>query len=611
MDRVRPPKATRIVRPSTGTTWMGLMPAPPRSPDLPSPEAAVAAPEPGAPAFVWGVLFACVATAAALVVAYGPDVPIADDYAVVPVLTGERRADVGWLWAQHNEHRIPLLKVVLLASIWGTGGDFRAGMFVTVATLGLTALGLIVAVGKLRGGTRYADAFLPVVLLNLGHHADFLWSFEIGFVLSAALALAMFLLIVGRNGWPWLGTAALGSLILAALLGCTASGLAFVPALLAWLWASAAAHWRSGRPRGRLRGSVILGMTLPALVLTVLYFRGYRRPPNQSLPTGPADALRCALQFLSLGFGTGARSLWPIFGAVSAGLIALAAVLLLAAWLRRPAERPRIVGLVAFLVAVLTLAMGIGWGRSGGGEAAGLQDRYVTLACPALVFVFFTCELYGGPATRRLAPMVLLSLSLVTLWPNTVDGLVHGRTVAARVAAFHRDLRAGVPTYMLLRRYTPFLHPSPDELAVAFRGLRRAGVGPFRGLKDDPPFREIPVPPAPVGISLARWEGGLVRVTGVDPWITFALPEPRYVCGIRLRYSHCNPAGTDARFRVAWTRADQPVHAAGQEFAIWGLPSGRDRDVTVWICEDIARFRIQPDNQPCEFRISKLVLLVP
>lgn len=100
-------------------------------------------------------------------------------------------------------------------------------------------------------------------------------------------------------------------------------------------------------------------------------------------------------------------------------------------------------------------------------------------------------------------------------------------------------------------------------------------------------------------------------MTGVDPWITFALPRPRYVAGVRLRYAHSNPAGLSARFNLSGKRADQADFPATQEFAIWGLDSGTGREVTVWVCDTIDAIRIQPDNRPCEFRIDALDLLVP
>ena len=65
-----------------------------------------------------------ISAAVVLVVRYGADVPLWDDFVLVPVLTGETPLTADWLWAQHNEHRIALSKLVLLGAF-----DFRALTF--------------------------------------------------------------------------------------------------------------------------------------------------------------------------------------------------------------------------------------------------------------------------------------------------------------------------------------------------------------------------------------------------------------------------------------------------------------------------------------------------
>jgi len=452
----------------------------PTAPSCPSPGAGPS--EPGAQLHVVSLGGAATAGAAASVAAFGPEVPIGGDYVLIPPLAGAQRVDAGWLWARHNEHRVPLMKLLVLAGYRLTGNDFRAGMFTTVALLGALAAGLILVAGALRGGGRYTDAFFPILLLRPGHQENLLWSIQFGIALSATMATALLMLVVVRGGWPGPGRAAVAAALLAALPLCFSSGLAAVPALMAWLWGAAVAHWRSGGPRGRQRALAILAMTAPALASLLLYFRGYRRPPNQFLPGGPAETLRTTLRFLSLALGPATKPLGLAWWAVVPAFLLVAIRALAGAWSRRPADRARVAGLFACLAGNLALALGVGWGRSGGGELAGLQDRYVILAAPSLIVVAFACGLYGGATIRRLVPMILLALAPITLWPNAQAGLAHGRRLAARVAAFQQDLRAGVPLHRLLKRHTPFLHPQPDVLAGYLRQLRAAGIGPFRAL---------------------------------------------------------------------------------------------------------------------------------
>jgi hypothetical protein len=112
-------------------------------------------------------------------------------------------------------------------------------------------------------------------------------------------------------------------------------------------------------------------------------------------------------------------------------------------------------------------------------------------------------------------------------------------------------------------------------------------------------------------VSLARWQENTAHVTGVDPYLTYQLTPARPVAGIRIGYSHRNPQGAPARFNLSWKRPGQIGYSATQRFANWALPTGDRKETTVWIDDVVDQFRIQPDNQPCEFRIDQLTILEP
>lgn len=560
--------------------------------------------EPGGTVFVLGVWGVMLLGAALFVAVFGAEFPISEDYGYVPAVTGEEPLTLGWLWSWVNEFRFPLTKLVLVGAFKVAGADFRAGLFLSVAVLGILALGMVVAARRLRGGTRYTDAVFPLICLNWGHHACFLWSSAFIFVFSTAVVSGLLLLIVGRRTV----TTAAGLWLLPL---CGPMALAFMPALLIWVWLAAVLEWRLGERKGRVRGALMVALTVPAMVLAALYFRGYQRPPHHSPPGGLWDVSRTLLQYLSLGFGPAAAKLWPVSGAVVPCLLVVAVVVLMRAWVARPEERLRALGLLAFLGGTLSLAVGLGWGRSGMGEAAGFQDRYSPLAIPTLCGIYFALELYAALAVRRFVLMGMLLLATAMLWGNAEAGLKHGEEVAAESASFRKDIGEGLPAYVVVKRHTPFLHPSQEALERPMAMLKRAGVGAFRFLRDNPPFREVEVPLTPSEVRLLRWENGKAEVTGVDPWISFKVAKPGYVAGIRLRYSHSNRTATSAHFKVAWKRPGEAQYPAGQDYSIWALPTGKGQEVTIWTCEEVGEFRIQPDNQPCEFEISGLWLLLP
>jgi hypothetical protein len=391
---------------------------------------------------------------------------------------------------------------------------------------------------------------------------------------------------------------------------CGANGLALVPALVLWLVGAGISQWRAGTSRSKRSALIVLASVLPALLLLTVYHWGYHGSPAPNWRGEPAMA-KTALQFLSLAFGPPVARLWPYSGWAVAGLLALSVAILFGVLLREPRERPRAWGLLCFLAAMGSLALGLGWGRAGTIPGAGFADRYVILAVPSLCAVSLCWQIYGGPVFSRLVPMGLFVAMCVLLWPNSQAGLVHGRIVRAEALAFQRDLLAGLPSYKLVKRYTSLLHPSQDELQAHLSALRRHGVGQFGALQENPAFQEISIPPKPDALDQALWENGTAKTTGSDAHLLFDLPDTRYVAGIRLRYSHANRQGTPAHFQLSWRRDDRTAFGPDRRYAIWFQPTGPDRTTTIWIDDTVKQIRIQPDNQPTEFRIAELTLLVP
>src|SRR5256885_15978231 len=87
--------------------------------------------EAGAPVFVWVVWLVMTLAAFAYVARYGSALPNLDEWeAVLPLCVGAQPINAATLWAQHNEARYPLLRLLYLSLLKVSGYDFRAGMFV-------------------------------------------------------------------------------------------------------------------------------------------------------------------------------------------------------------------------------------------------------------------------------------------------------------------------------------------------------------------------------------------------------------------------------------------------------------------------------------------------
>lgn len=566
--------------------------------------------EPGARAFVFLVWAGMSVAAFAYVHAFGPEIPLGDDYVLVPYRTGTEPLTMGYLWSQHNEHRVPLPRLVLLGLDRVTGHAPRAGMYGSVAAMAALAGGLAWASARARGSARSTDAAFPLLVLHFGHHDNLLWNWQVAFTLPSALTGLIAGLIAterGRFSRRRLGAigAAAGLLPL-----CGANGLVFLPPVLAWLGSLAFAR---ARRDGRKSAMGPLMAAIPGLLLTLLYFIGYRRPQEIDGGATASAVLRTGTQFLGLGFGPASGEVWTVTGPAVALLAILGAGWVLGASRRHGMPAERWLGLAAMLGGLGLLTAGLAVGRAGTGPMAGLEPRYVTLASLVPCFVLLIASALGPGAGRGLASIVVFAVSSLFLWPNDAGGLREGRERFAKSDRVVKDIRSGAPVSVAVRRASPWVHHLHSVLTRSWLSLRDARIEPFESLRDDLPQRLVPLELEPVSVQLATWDDRTheIEVLGPDPWVTFQLPAGSRVTGVLLRYSHRNPSRSVARFKMGWRRSDQSGFPADQENSPWTFPTGENREAVFWIGEAVDQIRIQPDNQPCTFRIESIDLIVP
>lgn len=435
---------------------------------------------------VWGVTLASILVAIAR---HGRNIPFEEDWLMVAPMTGHEPDIPRWLWSQNSEHRLPVPKLVNLAVLRATG-DFRATMVFDTFALAAVAAGMILVARALRGKrTSLADAFFPLLLLQLGNWDNLLWAWQIQFVLPTVLACVLLLVIVGRPAPPTGAPLLAGALALVGLPLSGANGLIFTPTLAAWL---AYAAWVRCRTPAADRGT---GRWLPALAAAIagllcgVYFIGYQTSPWNEPSPGLGATLATAGKFLAQSLGPAAVKWWPLFG-TAVSLVLLASLgTLVAAWRRSGGERVRIAGLVAFLAAAGMLALAVGWGRAGHVVATGrIATRYVLLGGPGLCAAYFSLLLYGQGWLGRAAPAGLALLVALLFPANTRIGFERRDWFGAGMAAFERDLAAGDSPETLAQRHHAFLLHWDEEMMVAeMKMLHAAGIGPFVRLAGAPP----------------------------------------------------------------------------------------------------------------------------
>ena len=545
---------------------------------------------------------------------------------------------LNWLWKTWAEHRIPLAKLIWKGVLELTDYDFRAGDFLTVFGLAGIALVMIWTANRVRGRTILADAFFPLAALNFGQAHVFLWWWQVNQVLAPITAglLLSLLLVCGNNLQP--ANAAFVGLGLVLLALCGPGGFPYVISLAVWLGIWTAMAWRSLSPSRRKQRLVFLVPVAIALGLVCFYFVDYtpyfpvNDPPSvSSWPPSPgllASAIAC-LQILGSSLGTATK---PHAALCGVGILAFSAVtgaLLVRTLLDRRAERGRTLALILFLAASAMLVLVIGRSRVGMGLDYIYEGHYLTLLVPALCCMYFAWEIRGDIAARYVQFGMLAALA--AMLPVNLQHAIHaGRTLRQETTAFERDVRNRIPAMVLAERhFANDAVPCAEKLDFILREHKMNGIGIFREIRDDPPFQIESVAIETALLNGMTLREGIASSTTNGGSLTFTLPSPRYIYAVRLRHAYIKTASAWPALRVYWRDSRQrdfnEINAlvsvvAGPDQPTWALIDGKiktdakvrtDRSLTIWLDSTIDQFRLHPDSAPCEFRVSKIELLVP
>jgi hypothetical protein len=426
---------------------------------------------------VWGAWALLSAGLVGYVWLVNDDFPVADDWHLVPAYTGHETVTLSWLWAPHNEHRLPLPKLLLVLGGAATHHDYRTGVLLSALGLSALAAALIVTAGRLRGGPSFADAFIPLALLHWGQSETLLISYALNLAASTVLAGLALLIIVRVRGVPTARQGLFFGLVLLALPLCGFNGVVLVPPLAVWLLVAAVARWRSGGAAGRRDGAVWSALALAALALVAVCVLTMQRTPESSQRPTVAVVARTAAQVFAESLGPFAEASWPFSGVAVAALAALTLYRLRQEWRGDPAERLRVLGLLAFGAALVALALAVGWGRGLIGDRAGFMTRYATLAAPALCLAYLVCR----TAPRRAVTAVLTVAMVGVFLYNTGRGVERAAARREKMQRIQADVAAGLTSAELAKKWGDIYNTKAEALLTDFfEMLRQARQGPYR-----------------------------------------------------------------------------------------------------------------------------------
>jgi hypothetical protein len=152
---------------------------------------------------------------------------------------------------------------------------------------------------------------------------------------------------------------------------------------------------------------------------------------------------------------------------------------------RQPDERPRVLAIVAVILAILCSAAAVGVGRAFMGTEGGRVSRYVTTTSPLFCALYVAWLVYGSARARRFVHVALLALILGALPANFRFGLEYGNARRSVYARLERGMKAHSSISAVVKRAWPYLYPTKEVIEVSFKMLKEAHVGRFGDLVDD------------------------------------------------------------------------------------------------------------------------------
>lgn len=346
---------------------------------------------------------------------------------------------LGDLWAQHNESRLVLPRVIFLA-LGGFGKwNLSAEVGFTFLLLALAAV-MIFRLGKgLRSAqpaAGWAAFFLACLLLfSPAQYQALLWGMELILYLPLVFILAALLMLRASVPTP-------GKIVFAALMAA-ASTCSFSNGLLAWLVLFPAIFLRDGWAGLKAQSRAALLWLLAFLANVALYFQNYQFPPSPGLGTvlreHPWQVAQYVLAFLGAPLANQNSSHQAVIATIIGGA-ALVLFLVSAVTIFRRREAALVTAVLPWLTlggyGILSAVLAAS-GRAAFGVEQALSPRYgifgicllvvLVFLFPMLVFGRESGNSSGAPSAALKKIVAALGVAVLLLhasaWPAAVVNL--------------------------------------------------------------------------------------------------------------------------------------------------------------------------------------------
>ena len=429
---------------------------------------------------------------------YAVNVPLGDEWMLGPLVVEANagRIDPRAIWAQHNEHRLALPRLLIIAlsrlTRWDVRAEIGANIVVTAIELLLFTLLLRRSIGSaVPELVPWLVATISFLIFSLVQSQNWTLGLQLlMFVCSTGVVVSALAIDRALRGERWVALAALGAGLSAPSHAAGLTVLLLIP--IALLVPTPGRQWR--RCLRQSLPAAAIGGAFIALYM-VGWYPAYGQPRSISPFAAPVDFARFI--FAALGAAVGASGGAAAQTVAACGLAALSTCTLYL-WLRSSRTRP---ALVAWLV-IAGFAVGAAGltavGRLGGGAGNAFVSRYTTFSlllwCALAGIVGMVCgaaidrkQLSEG--RRRLLVMgvgigiTAISVSAYTRTLAAGDGDMAARAQQARIGAACLQRLDWATNGCLI---SIFWNP-PLARSIA-ADLRAARLGPYANPISEPPL---------------------------------------------------------------------------------------------------------------------------
>jgi hypothetical protein len=348
--------------------------------------------------------------------AYAVNVPFMDDWQFVPLLEQAKNGTLRFqeLWAPHDEHRLLLPRMIIIAAMFASGGDYRVQSFITFSVVAIISVCLLWLMMRLHGsrtGVLWTWVLMNIALFSPIQFHNWLWPMQFAYFLPyTCLALCLVVLYARIPALP--------KFVLAALFAL-AGNFSFVQGNLIWPAVLPVILFAPDILAKTSRRNFAIAWILTGAVALTLYFWGLQHnsaiaeyayghegvPPTMStlrlLQEDPTQTVFRMGRFVMAMFGNSIARGFPVADNLVFGHILGAVVLLLAllgivvVWRRRLLLNRALPWACLLLFTFLTAAF-VCLGRVWRGDEQPLTPRYATfgafctVALVALLFSAFS-----------------------------------------------------------------------------------------------------------------------------------------------------------------------------------------------------------------------------